>query len=285
MSLEDSWPKISCWIPMLKGMISTANNKVCFLQVRVPSLTIYLVDTLIVWTDPESKLDIALSFQDADGCEDTWQFICEVQKHLISVGTFFSLRKYVTVANAYLLAVWKRMKRRCHHLHRPLVVLQWWLPTRTWSMPSTSYRGSLLRWQILGKSSFLTGNKVVLTDVQGTRVLYKSTGQVGNGSGKSNGAYPERGKLDVIRSKNALTSCCRIISSNWSMFSSKRKTWKTWMICTLYVLWCRRSVSAVVLLSRQSWRESVLFNDNGIFEYILQDDVFLGVIGMLECEF
>jgi len=30
---------------------------------------------------------------------------------------------------------------------------------------------------------------------------------------------------------------------------------------------------------------SVLFNDNGIFEYILQDDVFMGVIGMLECEY
>lgn len=76
---------------MLKGMISMANNKVCFHldKLRVPSLTIYLVDTLIVWTDPESKLDIALSFQDADGCEDTWQFICEVQKHLISVGTPF----------------------------------------------------------------------------------------------------------------------------------------------------------------------------------------------------
>lgn len=75
-------------------------------QTTRPSLTIYLVDTLIVWTDPESKLDIALSFQDADGCEDTWQFICEVQKHLISVGTPFStLGKYVAVANLYPLAV------------------------------------------------------------------------------------------------------------------------------------------------------------------------------------
>lgn len=39
------------------------------------------VDTLIVWTDP-SGLDIALSFQDAEGCEDIWQFIMEVQRHL-----------------------------------------------------------------------------------------------------------------------------------------------------------------------------------------------------------
>lgn len=29
---------------------------------------------------------------------------------------------------------------------------------------------------------------------------------------------------------------------------------------------------------------SVLLNDNGIFEYVLQDDVFMGVVGMLECE-
>jgi hypothetical protein len=40
------------------------------------------VDTLIVWTEPTTNLDIALSFQDGDGCEDIWQFICEVQKHL-----------------------------------------------------------------------------------------------------------------------------------------------------------------------------------------------------------
>lgn len=30
---------------------------------------------------------------------------------------------------------------------------------------------------------------------------------------------------------------------------------------------------------------AVMFNDNGIFEYILQDDIFMGVLGMLECRF
>lgn len=29
---------------------------------------------------------------------------------------------------------------------------------------------------------------------------------------------------------------------------------------------------------------AVMFNDNGIFEYILQDDIFMGVLGMLECK-
>lgn len=41
-----------------------------------------LQDTLIVWTDMATQLDIALSFQDPTGCEDIWQFIMEVQRHL-----------------------------------------------------------------------------------------------------------------------------------------------------------------------------------------------------------
>jgi protein phosphatase-4 regulatory subunit 3 len=40
------------------------------------------VDTLIVWTEPQTNLDIALSFQDPDGCEDIWSFVCDVQRHL-----------------------------------------------------------------------------------------------------------------------------------------------------------------------------------------------------------
>ena len=29
---------------------------------------------------------------------------------------------------------------------------------------------------------------------------------------------------------------------------------------------------------------AVLLNDNGIFEYILQDDIFEGVLGIMECQ-
>jgi protein phosphatase-4 regulatory subunit 3 len=43
------------------------------------------VDTLIVWTEPGSQLDIAMSFQDAEGCHDIWSFIIEVQRHLNSL--------------------------------------------------------------------------------------------------------------------------------------------------------------------------------------------------------
>ncbi|CEH14661.1 Protein predicted to be involved in carbohydrate metabolism [Ceraceosorus bombacis] len=37
-------------------------------------------DTLIVWTEPHGQ-DMALSFQEADGCQEIWDFLQEVQKH------------------------------------------------------------------------------------------------------------------------------------------------------------------------------------------------------------
>ncbi|KIJ37419.1 hypothetical protein M422DRAFT_231798 [Sphaerobolus stellatus SS14] len=40
-------------------------------------------DTLIVWTEPDGT-DFALSFQDAEGCAEVWEFIMEVQRHLQS---------------------------------------------------------------------------------------------------------------------------------------------------------------------------------------------------------
>lgn len=41
-----------------------------------------LTDTLIVWTEPDG-VDYALSFQDPEGCAEVWQFIQDVQKHII----------------------------------------------------------------------------------------------------------------------------------------------------------------------------------------------------------
>lgn len=43
-------------------------------------------ETLIVWTEPDGT-DFALSFQDIEGCSEVWDFICEVQKHLVNRGT------------------------------------------------------------------------------------------------------------------------------------------------------------------------------------------------------
>jgi len=37
-------------------------------------------DTLIVWNDPDSDVDLALSFQESVGCKEVWDQICSVQK-------------------------------------------------------------------------------------------------------------------------------------------------------------------------------------------------------------
>ena len=39
-------------------------------------------DTLVVWTEPDGT-DMALSFQEADGCHEVWEFLTEVQKHFL----------------------------------------------------------------------------------------------------------------------------------------------------------------------------------------------------------
>ena len=36
-------------------------------------------DTLILWTEPDQDIDLALSFQEQDGREEIWEKICEVQ--------------------------------------------------------------------------------------------------------------------------------------------------------------------------------------------------------------
>lgn len=50
------------------------------------------------------------------------------------------------------------------------------------------------------------------------------------------------------------------------------------MIYTLCAHSCKPSVRIMT-----ANLTSVMFNDNGIFEYILQDDIYMGVLGMLEC--
>lgn len=51
-----------------------------------------------------------------------------------------------------------------------------------------------------------------------------------------------------------------------------------------FVVSCRQSVSDCKV---HHWpvlnRLSVMLNDHGMYEHILEDDIFFGVIGMLEC--
>lgn len=43
-------------------------------------------DTLIVWTEPTTNIDMALSFQESDGCATIWKFISNIQQQLMAIG-------------------------------------------------------------------------------------------------------------------------------------------------------------------------------------------------------
>jgi protein phosphatase-4 regulatory subunit 3 len=51
------------------------------LESKIQTEDIYQLqqDTLIVWQEPESGLDLALSFQEEQGCKEVWEQICAVQ--------------------------------------------------------------------------------------------------------------------------------------------------------------------------------------------------------------
>ncbi|OXH35304.1 nuclear protein [Cryptococcus neoformans] len=169
-------------------------------------------DTLIVWTDPESKLDIALSFQDADGCEDTWQFICEVQKHLISVEDETQMPSSsspiggspMMVANAHMV----------NAEHK----LPWQPPT--------------------------------LANIREQEFCIRAQAKSAMGRERA---------MEHILNEDYIKQLINVLEQAEDLES----------LDDLHAL-C--SLMQTILL----------FNDNGIFEYILQDDVFLGVIGMLE---
>lgn len=59
-------------------------NEELLLKTRVVKEDVYQrqQDTLVVWTEPDGT-DMALSFQEADGCHEVWEFLTEVQKHFI----------------------------------------------------------------------------------------------------------------------------------------------------------------------------------------------------------
>ncbi|KAK9474721.1 component of IIS longevity pathway SMK-1-domain-containing protein [Dipodascopsis tothii] len=62
---------------------SEDDNSKCLLETKIYREVQYQKqkDTLIVWTDPD-EVDLALSFQEADGCASIWEFITQVQRHL-----------------------------------------------------------------------------------------------------------------------------------------------------------------------------------------------------------
>lgn len=61
-----------------QGVYGLPNSKILYT---------YCSDTLIVWTEPNG-VDYALSFQDPEGCAEVWNFICDVQRHMHTSGSF-----------------------------------------------------------------------------------------------------------------------------------------------------------------------------------------------------
>ena len=62
-------------------------------------------ESLIVWTEPNGA-DYALSFQDAEGCAEVWNFIIEVQRHLNAGGQHHlspTSFPFLSLSNPYLI--------------------------------------------------------------------------------------------------------------------------------------------------------------------------------------
>lgn len=71
-------------VPYMVVVSETLDTDDILLQSKVVKEDVYQrqQDTLVVWTEP-SGLDLALSFQELDGCNEVWDFLTEVQRHFM----------------------------------------------------------------------------------------------------------------------------------------------------------------------------------------------------------
>mmetsp|Transcript_25265 Transcript_25265/g.29137 ORF Transcript_25265/g.29137 Transcript_25265/m.29137 type:complete len:642 (+) Transcript_25265:1-1926(+) len=62
-------------------LISENNAEYALLNSKIVMTTSYhrQRDTIITWLDDETQLDLAISFQDLDGAQETWEIICNIQ--------------------------------------------------------------------------------------------------------------------------------------------------------------------------------------------------------------
>ncbi|WOO79694.1 putative protein [Vanrija pseudolonga] len=162
-------------------------------------------ETLIVWTDQATQQDIALSFQDPEGCEDIWQFLMEVQKHL---NNQLASSSSPLAASPLLGGPGLGTPSRD----------QWQAP----SLANIKEHEMWLRMQ--AKSA--AGRERAVEHIIGEDYIKQLIGVLSQAE-----------DLESINDLHALCSLMQTI---------------------------------------------LMFNDNGIFEYILQDDIFMGVLGMLE---
>nr|CDI52086.1 conserved hypothetical protein [Melanopsichium pennsylvanicum 4] len=179
-------------------------------------------DTLVVWTEP-TGVDMALSFQEAEGCNEVWEFLTEVQKHFMGLAEEALTDSPPTTPNP----------------HSPTGVL--------------------------GMSGSGSGLEPLL-NITGD---YKGLPE------------PTLANLDKIDA---------MLKDTTSRGPMMREKITTWLMESHYIrklVPFFHSVEELEALPSLHtlctvMQTILLLNDSFLFEYILQDDVFLGVVGMLE---
>lgn len=179
-------------------------------------------DTLVVWTEP-SGVDMALSFQEAEGCNEVWEFLTEVQKH------FMGLNEEVLTDS----------------------------PPTT---PNPHSPGGAL-----GMSGSGVGMESLLDNV-------------GSFIGLPEPSLANLERIDlVLKDVTSRGPLMREKLTAWLMESQYiRKL--TSFFYSVEELEALPSLHMLCIIMQTI----LLLNDSFIFEFILQDDVFLGVVGMLE---
>ncbi|PWZ03147.1 DUF625-domain-containing protein, partial [Testicularia cyperi] len=179
-------------------------------------------DTLVVWTEP-TGVDMALSFQEAEGCNEVWEFLTEVQKHFMGLAEEALTDSPPTTPNPQS-------------------------PTGVLGMSGSG----------LGMESLLDGMGcfVGLPD-------------------------PKLGTLDkidaMLKDATSRGPLMREKLTAWLMESHYIRK----LVPVFHDLEELEALPALHMLC-VIMQTILLLNDSFVFEFILQDDVFLGVIGMLE---
>ncbi|KAJ1032654.1 hypothetical protein NDA16_000677 [Ustilago loliicola] len=179
-------------------------------------------DTLVVWTEP-TGVDMALSFQEAEGCNEVWEFLTEVQKHFMSLAEEALTDSPPTTPNP----------------HSPT--------------------------GILGMSASSSGLEPLLNIM-------------GDYKGLPEPSLANLEKIDaMLKETTARGPMMREKLTTWLMEAHYIRK----LVPFFHSVEELEALPALHMLCT-IMQTLLLLNDSFLFEYILQDDVFLGVVGMLE---
>ena len=211
-------------------------------------------DTLIVWTEPSGK-DMALSFQEADGCNEIWEFLTEVQKH------FKTARE-----------------SRLNDLAGNMLIQH---PTAD---GESSDAGHMMSRELAFEDSFHTNDDILSmfeTDVMLPEPTFSNVEQIDQALRDLSIRAPQlrerfaewlvktgyvKSLINVFQDAEFLEQL-PVLHHLCSIMQN---------ICEFsYIHWRGTALTRII---------AVLLNDNVMFEWILQEEIFFGVVGMLECE-